>query len=177
MVFLALVALGVFVAARASKGPYAQLPPPNPLIAPLPAPSAPAQLPAPVTTNIAPALIAVQSPPPASPTPLARIFNCSCFGPSSGTHWMGQVSSTGVFAARQTATGACLNYNALRQPAPPALNLPEAGSNQTEQGTGAPLPPGSNPVNQAGSVANQLPGTLAVQNEARATDCAQCVCD
>lgn len=177
MVFLGLVALGVFAAARASKGPYAQLPPSNPLVAPLPAPSAPAQLPAPVTTNIAPALISVPSPPLASPTPLVTIFNCSCFGPSSGTSWMGQVSSTGVFAARQTATGACLNYNALRQPAPPALNLPEAGANLTQQSVGAPLPPGFNPVNQAGAAASQLPGTLTVQNEARATNCAQCVCD
>lgn len=153
----------------------AQLPPPNPLVAPLAAPSGPAQLPAPVQTNIAPVLIAVPSPPAASPTPVSRVFNCSCFGPASGTHWMGQVSSTGYFAARQTATGACLTYNEQKQPAPPVLGENGVAS-LAAQSPSVSLPPGFNPVNQAGTV-QPLPNEVNLSTGTQTQLCSNCVCD
>lgn len=169
---LCIVIVGIFESRMEVR---AQLPPSNPLVAPLPSPSGPAQLPAPVQTNIAPALIAVPSPPAASPTPVSRVFNCSCFGPASGTHWVGQVSSTGYFAARQTATGACLTYNEQKQPAPPAVTGNGAAT-LAEQSPSVSLPPGFNPVNQAGTVAT-LPNTVDLSVGEQTQLCSNCVCN
>lgn len=153
----------------------AQLPPPNPLVAPLPAPSGPAQLPAPVQTNVAPVLIAVPSPPAASPTPVSRVFNCSCFGPASGTHWVGQVSSTGYFAARQTATGACLAYNEQKEPAPPVIGV-NGSASLAQQSPSVSLPSGFEPVNRAGTIP-AIPNSvdLSVANQTQL--CSNCVCN
>ncbi len=169
---LCMVLRGTF---RALPEVRAQLPPANPLVAPLPTPSGPAQLPAPVQTNIAPVLVAVPSPPAASPTPVSRTFNCSCFGPASGTHWIGQVSSTGYFAARQTATGACLAYNEQKQPAPPVLGENGVAS-LAAQSPSVPLPPGFSAVNQAGTV-TQLPNTVNLSTSGQTQLCSNCVCD
>ncbi len=72
---------------------WAQLPTPNPMVGPRPLPSAPAQLPAPVSTLVAPPLAPVPAPPTPAPPVTARVFNCSCFGPGSGTHFMGRVET------------------------------------------------------------------------------------
>lgn len=151
----------------------AQLPAPNPLVAPLTAPRGPAMLAAPVQAQSVPSLVAVPTIPAASPTPGGRAFNCSCFGAGEGTRWMGQVSAPGYFAARQAATGACRGYNERKEPAP-ALVLPHPG---TQFGPNATLPPGfANPDGAAG-VGAKLPGGLSVSSAAQRHACAQCVCD
>lgn len=148
----------------------AQLPAPNPLVAPLSTPSGPALLPAPGAALAAPSLAAVPTLPAASPTPGPRAFNCSCFGPGEGTGWMGQVSAPGYFAARQTATGACLTYNERREPAP--ANVAPA------EGEVPVMPPGFAGPNAAASVnATPLPGGLTISSAAQEQACAQCVCD
>ncbi|MGH7878722.1 MAG: hypothetical protein ACREQD_04430 [Candidatus Binataceae bacterium] len=151
----------------------AQLPPPNPSVAPLSAPVGPAQLPAPVTVQAAPSLVAVPTPAPASPTPLARVFNCSCAGAGVPTSWMGQVSAPGFFAARQAATGACLAYNQRRQPAPPELLTHQAA----QFGPAASLPQGFENPNLAASAGAILPGTLTTSTATQLKACSQCACD
>src|SRR5271155_3064580 len=82
---------------------WAQLPASNPFLAPVAPPSAPAQLAAPVPNEGVPSLVAVPTPPAASPTSTAQAFNCSCFGPGTGTAWMGTVVSASFFDAQQAA--------------------------------------------------------------------------
>jgi len=148
----------------------AQLPPPNPLVAPLPAPSGPAQLPAPSQAQGAPSLIAVPTPVAASPTPAPRVFNCSCFGSGVPTSWMGRVSASGYFAARQAATGACLSFNERREPAPPAVTSSPLAPVTT-------LPQGFENPNLASSVGSNLPGKLTTSSAAQLAACSQCACD
>ena len=95
---------------------WAQLATPNPLVVPPLPPSPPAQLPAPVSTAIAPSPLPVPSLPAAYSTPGARLFNCSCFGPGAPNHWMGQVTASGYSSASQTASGACVAYNQGKPP-------------------------------------------------------------
>ena len=97
---------------------WAQLPTPNPLVVPQAAPSAPAQLAPPVPPQGIPSLAVVPSPPvAAAATPSVRIFNCSCFGLATGTHWIGQITTaSGYFGARQAATGACLSFQQQQAP-------------------------------------------------------------
>jgi len=151
----------------------AQLPAPNPLVAPVPAPSAPTQLPAPVQPQGLPSLVAVPSPPAAASTPSARAFNCSCSGPAVATSWTGQVSASGFFAARQAATGACLSFNRNRAVSPPSL--------PTHQGSSfapaATLPQGFENPNAAGSTGSTLPGELSFSSSGQLTACSQCACD
>jgi hypothetical protein len=86
----------------------AQLATPNPLVVPPLPPSPPAQLPAPISTAIAPSPLAVPSIPAAYSTPGARTFNCSCYGSGSPVKWLGQVSASGYASASQAASGNCL---------------------------------------------------------------------
>ena len=95
----------VLVVGRAG---WAQLATPNPLVVPPLPPSPPAQLPAPVSTAIAPSPLAVPSIPAAYSTPGLRTFNCSCYGSGSPVNWIGQVSASGYASASQAASGACL---------------------------------------------------------------------
>jgi hypothetical protein len=166
---------------------WAQLPPPNPLTAPRPVPSAPAQLPPPVPAEGLPSLAVVPSPASPSPTPSLSAFNCSCFGRGTGTNWMGLVSASGYFAARQSATSACLSYE-QRSPTSPAIPLPETGLS-----TLPTLPPGFQQpgaasaapgiaANQAAVVSaaragQQLPGSVTFFSSQQLAACAQCTCD
>src|SRR6202167_999594 len=95
---------------------FAQLPATNPLVVPQLPPSPPAQLPAPVSTAIAPSPLAVPSLPAAASTPGARLFNCSCYGPAQPTHWMGPVTAASYLAASSSASGACVSFNQGKPP-------------------------------------------------------------
>src|SRR5271155_1071011 len=95
---------------------WAQLPAPNPLVVPPLPPGPPAQLPAPVGTAIAPLPLSVPSLPVAYATPGPRTFNCSCSGPGTPTHWMGQVTAASYLSASQAASGACVSYNQGKPP-------------------------------------------------------------
>ncbi|MFZ0658474.1 MAG: hypothetical protein WBE78_14085 [Candidatus Binataceae bacterium] len=95
---------------------WAQLPAPNPLVVPPLPPSPPAQLPAPVTTAVAPSVLAIPALPSPYSTPGARTFNCTCSGPASATHWMGQVTSANSSSAEQSASGACVSYGEGKPP-------------------------------------------------------------
>ena len=87
----------------------AQLPPSNPIVVPPLPPSPPAQLPAPVTTAVAPLPLTIPSLPAAYATAAPRTFNCSCSGPGTPTHWMGQVTAASYASAEQSSTGACVS--------------------------------------------------------------------
>jgi hypothetical protein len=142
----------------------------NSLIAPVPPPAGPSQLPAPVTTAIAPVLAPVLTPPQATPTQSVRAFNCSCFGRGTGTHWMGLVTASGSFGARQSAVGACLSYNLRREPQSPF---------QTTRASGAAVPvlPGAAAPGSASQVGQTLPGTLNFSSSEQLQMCSNCVCD
>lgn len=151
---------------------WAQTAASNPLLAPIAPPSAPAQLPAPVTTAIAPVLAPVPTLAQATPRPSVRAFNCSCFGRATGTHWMGQVTAQGYFAARQSAVGACLGYNHNREPQSPLL--------QSTRGSGAtlaPVLPGEAVPGAATQLRQTLPGTLNFSVAEQLQGCSNCVCD
>jgi hypothetical protein len=168
--FTGLLGLIVGVAVISSEAPVmAQLPPPNPLVAPLAPSGGPAQLAAPVQAQGVPSLVAVPTIPAASPTPGARAFNCSCSGPGEGTRWMGQVSAPGYFAARQSAAGACLGYNQLKEPAPASVAAAD--------GATSVVPPSFANPDAAAAVGATLPGGLSVSSAAQRQACAQCVCD
>jgi hypothetical protein len=143
----------------------------NPLIAPVPPPAAPAQLPAPVTTAIAPILAPVPVLPTASPTPSVRAFNCSCFGRATGTHWMGEVTAPGYFAARQSAVGACLSYNERREPLSPLQNARASGA------SAVPILPGANVPGAASQIGQNLPGVLNFSTAQQLQMCSNCVCN
>ena len=82
---------------------------------------------------------------------------------------MGQVSAPGYFAARQTATGACLGYNEQKEPAP-AVVAPA-------QGAVPVIPPSFANPDAAASAGATLPGGLTVSSAAQRQACAQCICD
>lgn len=148
---------------------WAQLPPPNPLTAPQAPLSAPSPLQAPVQPQGLPSLVLIPSPPAAQPTPAARVFNCSCFGPGAPTHWMGRVTAATYFAARQAATGACLSF--AQEPQSPFI--PE------HQQLFAPvvtLPQGFEQPNMASAQAQAAPGLL-VSSAPALKACSQCTCD
>ena len=140
----------------------------NPLIAPVPPPAAPSQLPAPVTTAIAPILAPVPTLALATPTPSVRVFNCSCSGRGSATNWMGVVSAGGYFAARQSAVGACVAYNRNREPPPP--------TGTARSGVTVPVVPGAEAPGAAAQLTSTLPGTLSALTSASLQNCSNCVC-
>ncbi|MEA2680775.1 MAG: hypothetical protein QOK03_2497 [Candidatus Binataceae bacterium] len=142
----------------------------NPLIAPVPPPAAPSQLPAPVTTAIAPILAPVPTLALATPTPLLRVFNCSCSGRGVGTNWMGRVTAGGYFAARQGAVGACLTYNRIREPLTPTQTARSAT-------TTVPILPGASVPGAAAQLTSTLPGTLKPSTATDLQNCSNCVCD
>ncbi|HUA33784.1 MAG TPA: hypothetical protein VMA09_09290 [Candidatus Binataceae bacterium] len=88
---------------------FAQLPQPNPIVVPPLPPGPPPQLPAPITTAVAPSPLAVPTLPQAFSTPGPRTFNCTCSGPGTPTRWMGTVSALSNLTAEQSATGACVS--------------------------------------------------------------------
>lgn len=112
---LALLAPSMILAIGIGIG-RAQLPAPNPLVVPPLPPSPPAQLPAPVTTAVAPIVVPIPALPSPYSTPGARTFNCSCSGPATATHWMGQVTSASYSGAEQSASGACVAYGQGKPP-------------------------------------------------------------
>jgi hypothetical protein len=147
---------------------WAQLPAPNPLLAPVAPPSAPAQLPAPVTVEAAPSLAALPTPAPATPTPSEQTFNCSCFGPATGTAWMGSILSTSYFNAQLTAQGDCIAYNERtpEQPAIPSLS---------SQSSLPALPPSALPADAANQQGESLPSP-SITRQTAATACERCAC-
>ena len=141
----------------------------NPLIAPVRPPAGPAQLPAPVTTAIAPILAPVPTLSVATPTPTLRAFNCSCYGRATATNWMGQVTAPGYFAARQSAVGACLSYNERREPQSPLPNRTTTSALPTLQGANVP--------GAAAATGQTLPGVLNFTTAQQLQNCSSCVCD
>jgi hypothetical protein len=107
------------------------------------------------------------------PTPSARNFTCSCYGPTTGTSWTGQVSASGYFTARQAATGACLTYNKGRQVAPPVL-----ATHQTNQFAPAvTLPQGFENPDAGATLGGAMPGALNFSTLEQQKACSQCACD
>lgn len=169
-----LIALGlVLVMATALTLPrewaVAQVPPSNPLVAPLPAPSGPAQLPLPGAALAAPSLVGVPTPAAPSPTPGPRAFNCSCFGTGKPTSWAGIVLASGFFTARQAATSSCLSFNERRETAPPDVASQPLSPVTT-------LPQGFENPNLAGATP-ALPGEISTSSSAALAACTQCACD
>jgi hypothetical protein len=179
----------------------AQLPAPNPLVVPPLPPSPPAQLPAPVSTAIVPIPLSVPSLPAAYATPGARTFNCSCFGPGTPTHWMGQVTAASYLGASQAASGACVSYNQGKPPSYGTAGGIGAGNSYgslpgAAQNAGAANSYGSPGVAQSSGAANSLgglpgapqsvgqsgsfggPGTgLSFSSAQQQRLCSECVCD
>jgi hypothetical protein len=82
---------------------------------------------------------------------------------------MGQVSAPGYFAARQTATNACLDNAKVKQP---SANVAPA------EGEVSPVPPGFTNPDAAGAIsATPLPDNLSLSNSQLQQSCADCVCD
>jgi hypothetical protein len=153
---------------------WAQLPPPNPLTAPRPLPSAPAALPAPVPPQGIPSLAVVPPPSSPTPTPSARVFNCSCFGPASPTHWMGRVTAPSYFGARQAAVGACLSYNQNREPQPPVV---PTGPPSSVVSAVSGIVANQAAVVSSLSAGQQLPGSVTFFTPQQLRACSQCTCD
>jgi hypothetical protein len=141
----------------------------NPLIMPVPPPAAPSQLPAPVTTAIAPILEPVPTLPAPTPTPSERVFNCSCYGPAQHTSWMGEVTAQGYFAARKSAVGTCVSYNE-REPQSPLLGMGASAAVP-------PILPGSAIPGSATQLGHTLPGTLSASAGQPQQMCSECFCD
>jgi hypothetical protein len=150
---------------------WAQSPPGNPNLAPLITPSGVPSLSQPAATIGIPTLGVIPTPAPIATAVALRAFNCSCFGPGSGTHWMGQISAAGYFAARQGATSACLSYNELKQPASPY--------NYASSFAGVALSPQLAGANQpADAAAAQVaPGSLNFSTSAQLQACSRCTCN
>jgi hypothetical protein len=176
---------------REWNGVWAQLPPSNPNLGPATLPSAPPRLSQPAATTGIPPLATIPSPAAPAPSPAARVFNCSCFGRGSGTHWMGSVSASGYFAARQGATSACLSSNELKQPVSPfnqaqssaglALSQVLPAGTEPPDAAASQILPGTVNFSTAGggaivssAAARVLPGAL---NSTQLQSCSQCTCD
>ena len=165
----------------------AQLPTPNPLIVPPPLPPPPAQLRPIAPVQGIPSLAVVPTPVVvATPTSALRIFNCSCFGPASPTHWTGRVTAPTYFGARQAAVSACLAYNENREPQPPevaagASSSAVTGASATGAG-GSPSTAASGLIaNQAAvasalSAGQQLPSTVTTFAPQQLQACSRCAC-
>jgi hypothetical protein len=165
---------------------YAQLPTPNPLIVPPLPPPPPPQLAPIAPVQGIPSLAAVPTPAVSAPAPsAARVFNCSCFGSASPTHWMGTVSAPSYFNAQQAAVSACLAYNETKQPQPPLVaagqaqspiaGVPATGGSQLNAVTG--LIANQEAVASALSAGQQLPSTTTVFTAQQLRACSRCACD
>ena len=151
---------------------WAQLPPPNPNLAPAITPRGVPSLSQPAATIGIPTLAVIPTPAAIATTPGPRVFNCSCFGPGSGTHFVGRVSATSYFAARQGATSACLSYNQTKEPAS-AFDYASSFAGAalaTPALAGAGLPPDAAAV-------RTLPGTLNFSSAAQLQVCSRCTCN
>jgi hypothetical protein len=171
-----------------SDNAFAQLPTPNPLVVPPPPPAAPLQLQPIVPLPGIPSLAIVPTP-TANQTPIsaARIFNCSCFGPSSPTHWMGRVAAPSYFGAQQAAVSACLAYNENKQPPPPLVSTGQAQSaipgESAGVGGGSQLGAASGLLANQGAIASvsragqQVPQTVTFFGPQQLQACSRCACD
>jgi hypothetical protein len=121
----------------------AQVPVPPPGPPPLTRPSVPTLPGAPSQLTSVPGAVATPllTPAPvltASPTPAARLFNCSCFATTSGTEWAGTVAASSYTAASSAATSACINYitSTPQSPyIPPGQSPGLSGTNNQSSGT------------------------------------------
>jgi hypothetical protein len=174
--FIAAILLPVLLVLALDRPPglvglWAQLPPGNPNLAPIVTPAGVPSLSQPAATIGIPTLAVIPTPAAIATAVAQRAFNCSCFGPGSGTRWIGQVGATGYFAARQSAISACLSYNQQKQP-PSAFNYANSYA-------GAALTPGlagaSQPADAA--AAQVLPGTLNFSTAEQLQECSRCTCD
>jgi hypothetical protein len=157
------------------RGPvWAQLPPSNPNLGPAVVPSAPPRLSQPAATIGIPPLAPIPTPIAASPTPVARVFHCSCFGRGTGTHFVGNVNAASYFAARQSAISSCLAFNQLKEPVSPFIP-PRASLGLPVTSTTAGLPGASLPADAA--AVQTLPGTLNFSTAEQLQMCSQCTCD
>jgi hypothetical protein len=147
---------------------WAQLPQPNSLLAPVPEPSAPPQLAAPVTVEAAPSLVVPPSLATPSPSPSEQTFNCSCFGPGMPTAWMGSLASTSYFNAQQAAQSACVAFNE-RSPSQPAI------PSVADEGALPSLPASALPVDAASEPQQILPGAV-FSSQTAVTACERCSC-
>lgn len=154
---------------------WAQLPPSNPNLGPAVTPSAPPQLSQPAATTGIPPLAIIPTAAAPTPSPSARIFNCSCFGRGTGTHFMGRVSASGYFAARQSATTACLSSNELKQIPSPLMGPSQVGGAAVALNGGTLLPGSTQPADAAAVQA--LPGELNFSTAAQLQMCSQCTCN
>jgi hypothetical protein len=156
---------------RERTGLWAQLPPGNPNLAPVITPTVVPSLSQPAATIGIPTLAIIPTPAAIATTTTLRTFNCSCFGPGNGTRWVGRISATGYFAARQSATSTCLSYNEQKQPAS-AYNYARSfpGAISSPALAGANLPPDA-------AVAQVLPGTLNFSTSAQLQECSRCTCN
>ncbi|MBV8053984.1 MAG: hypothetical protein JO071_01950 [Deltaproteobacteria bacterium] len=153
---------------------FAQLPAPNPLVVPPLPPPPPAQLRpiVPPQQGGIPSLAVVPTPAViATPISAARIFNCSCFGQASPTHWMGRVSAPGYFSAQQTAVNTCLAYNRDKEPQPPVV----LSGSQLGAVTG--LVANQTAVASALSAGQQLPSTVTFFTPQQLRACSHCTCN
>ena len=180
---------------------FAQLPQPNPIVVPPLPPGPPAQLPAPITTAVAPSPIAVPTLPAAFSPPPPRTFNCTCSGPGTPTRWMGTVTSSTNLTAAQSAIGACVSSFVGKSSPPYGTaggigagnffgSLPGAlqnagaantfGSPGVAQSAGSSTSLGSLPgVTQGIGGANSFGGPatgLSLSSAQQSRLCSQCVC-
>jgi hypothetical protein len=179
----------------------AQLPATNPLVVPPLPPGPPAQLPAPISTAVAPSPVAVPTLPAAYSTPGSRSFNCSCAGPGTPVHWMGEVTAISYSSAEQSATGACVGANQYK---PPSFGVaggigsgnffgPLPGANQPVGAANTFGSPGVSQSSSSSTSLGSLPGaaqgigvansfgapsaTLSFTSAQQARLCSKCVCN
>ena len=172
---LPLVVVFALIASTPLMRLWAQLPPSNPNLAPAVTPSAPPQLSQPAATTGIPPLATIPTAAAPTPSPVVRVFNCSCFGRGTGTHWIGRVSASGYFAARQTATSTCLSSNELKQVPSPFIAPGQVGGAALGEAGGTFLPGSTQPADAA--AAQVLPGQLNFSTAAQLQMCSQCTCN
>jgi hypothetical protein len=142
-------------------------------------------LPAPVQPQGLPSLMVAATPATPTPTPSAHVFNCSCYGPGTGTHWMGQLQASSFFSARQAATSACLTYNLDKAPESPfiptgVLGLPQApamlgGAGAASRASSRMV--GSQPLDAAASASLPVSPYINFSTAAQLQMCSVCTCN
>jgi len=162
---------------RRTGGVWAQLGAPP---APLPAPPAPPGA-APAAGGAAIPGAAALAPAPgsttlisrATPTPATRIYNCSCFNTGTRVRWIGQVTATSFYTARQSAVNSCVGYTFNRQPSSAYLPPPQFGFFPT------PVPPVSASQTEPSAPNLKAPGVsgTTLQNSSAVSNCGLCACD